>query len=249
LAWQPYGISSWMGWNPYIAGAWAFTPGFGYAWASAYPWGWMPYHYGSWAFQSGTGWFWVPGNTLRNGGTVTNWQPTTAVVNAPAGYQPPAPPTVAGTGHSPSILVGQIGSMPAYIPGGPVPPDFRSVIVDHSRITGMTAPVMSGAGVGGSSIAAQNSRAVNMSGANPTAVKGSTFAPPAKGTSSGAFDQEGSLRGSVRTGHVFAAPPSPSFGGGVASAYGSGASSHGTGGMSHAASSAGASHSSGAVHK
>ena len=58
MAWQPYGVSSWMGWNPYVAGAWAFTPGLGYAWASAYPWGWMPYHYGSWAFlqeQAGSG--------------------------------------------------------------------------------------------------------------------------------------------------------------------------------------------------
>ena len=51
LAWQPYGASSWMGWDPYMTGAWAYTPGFGYAWASAYPWGWMPYHYGSWAYQ------------------------------------------------------------------------------------------------------------------------------------------------------------------------------------------------------
>ena len=51
LAWQPYGASSWMGWDPYMSGAWAFTPGFGYAWASAYPWGWLPYHYGAWAYR------------------------------------------------------------------------------------------------------------------------------------------------------------------------------------------------------
>src|SRR5208283_5394974 len=89
LAWQPYGVSSWMGWDPYMSGAWAFTPGFGYAWASAYPWGWMPYHYGSWAYLAGTGWFWYPGNSFNNGGAVMNWQATTPVVKGPPGYTAP----------------------------------------------------------------------------------------------------------------------------------------------------------------
>jgi hypothetical protein len=42
-------------------GAWGFYPGFGYMFASAYPWGWMPYRYGSWAFVPGFGWGWQPG--------------------------------------------------------------------------------------------------------------------------------------------------------------------------------------------
>ena len=98
MVWQPYGVSSWMGWNPYISGAWAFTPGFGYVWASAYPWGWLPYHYGAWGYSPGIGWFWAPGNAMGNGGIVTNWQPTTPVVKGPPGYTPPVPPITARTG-------------------------------------------------------------------------------------------------------------------------------------------------------
>ena len=88
LVWQPYGASSWIGWDPYISGAWAFTPGFGYAWASAYPWGWLPYHYGAWGFTPGIGWFWAPGNSFGNGGIVTAWQPSAPVVKGPPGYIP-----------------------------------------------------------------------------------------------------------------------------------------------------------------
>ena len=236
LAWQPYGVSSWIGWNPYIAGAWAFTPGFGYAWASAYPWGWMPYHYGSWAYQNGTGWFWVPGNTLKNGGTVANWQATTPVVNGPTGYRPPTAPTMPSTGPRPSILVGQIGRVQAYIPGGPVPPNFRSVL-DRPGLAGGTAP-MARSTVGGTAVVPRNSRSANLSGANTTAV-GSTFANPAQGTA----------RGTANSGHVFATPPSsvsrvgafgpassPGFGRGVAPSYGPGASMRGSVGAGHVAS-------------
>ena len=44
--WQPYFAGA--GWNPFMDGAWAWYPGFGFMWASAYPWGWMPYYYGNW---------------------------------------------------------------------------------------------------------------------------------------------------------------------------------------------------------
>jgi hypothetical protein len=57
--WQPY--FSGIGWNPFMDGAWAFYPGMGYTWASAYPWGWMPYYYGNWAYAPGFGWGWQPG--------------------------------------------------------------------------------------------------------------------------------------------------------------------------------------------
>jgi len=59
MMWQPYFTG--IGWNPFIDGAWAFYPGFGYMFASAYPWGWMPYRYGSWMFIPGNGWMWQPG--------------------------------------------------------------------------------------------------------------------------------------------------------------------------------------------
>jgi hypothetical protein len=65
--WQPYFAGA--GWNPFMDGAWAWYPGMGYMWASAYPWGWMPYYYGNWMFVPGYGWGWQPGgwNTWRGG--------------------------------------------------------------------------------------------------------------------------------------------------------------------------------------
>lgn len=241
LAWQPYGVSNWLGWDPYISGAWAFTPGFGYAWASAYPWGWLPYHYGAWAYQPVIGWFWCPGNSFNNGGTISNWQPTTAVLKAPAGYVPPAAPNTPTAGSRPSILVGRIGRSPAYIPGGPVPPDFRSVITDHSGIAGMTAPMSGATGGGGSSVAARNSRAVNLGSTNAASAKGNSFVGSGQGASNA-------------SGHVFVTPsssawtsggwgePSAGIGRSGWSARGSGASMNNAS-MGHAASSGGAAHS------
>jgi hypothetical protein len=49
------------GWDPFMDGAWSWYPGYGYMFASAYPWGWMPYHYGSWMMIPGNGWMWQPG--------------------------------------------------------------------------------------------------------------------------------------------------------------------------------------------
>jgi len=254
LVWQPYGVSNWMGWNPYISGAWAFTPGFGYVWASAYPWGWLPYHYGTWAFTSGVGWFWAPGNTMGSGGIVNNWQPTTPVVKGPPGYTAPAPPTAPTTGLSPSILVGRIGRTPAYIPGGPVPPNFASVI-NHSSLAGMTAPMTGATGAGSSAAGARNSTAVNRSTSQAAYATGATFSAPGAGSSAASFGQTNSGSGYNRSGHVFVAPAAPSWasqgyaapwtpsvGGSLPSGQGSGAPMHSSGGMSHATGSGGAAH-------
>ncbi len=127
--WQPYGVGSWIGWNPYLAGAWSFYPGFGYMWASAYPWGWLPYHYGGWSFVNG-GWFWFPGawNGYRGGWYANGFQGA-PVVHGPAGWQPPARPTMpVGAAYAPTVKVGTIGSLSATIPGGRVAPNFRSVV-------------------------------------------------------------------------------------------------------------------------
>ena len=204
LAWQPYGISSWAAWNPYMAGAWTFVDGFGYAWASAYPWGWMPYHYGSWAYQTGLGWFWYPGNSFRGGNVGTTWVATAPVVNAPAGFAAPSPPPVAANGPRPSIMVGRVGSTAAFIPDGRVPPNFRSVINDRSGLTGSRSSTFASAGGGTTgATAGHNSRAV---------------APRQAGQS----------------GHVFAAPPQPSVMPGMNAGYGpSGASSGGGFGSTH----------------
>ena len=250
MVWQPYGVSSWMGWDPYMSGAWAFTPGLGYAWASAYPWGWLPYHYGAWGYQYGIGWFWCPGNSFSGGGAVTNWQATAPVVKGPAGYTPPAPPIMSSSGPRPSLQVGQIGRMPAYIPGGPVPPNFRSVITDHSGITGTTASTTGVPGGRGSSAAALNFRAANLSGTNNPPANGNTFVTPKPGTSKAGVSQNSVGNGSTHASHVFAAPSSPRLGPGGASGYGSGAATRSSGGVGHATSMGGGGHSgSGVVHK
>ena len=87
MMWQPFFTG--VGWDPFMDGAWAFYPGFGYSWASAYPWGWMPYHYGSWGFVPGYGWGWQPGYGYpwwETGGWGWN------IGNRPFRYQPPHRP-------------------------------------------------------------------------------------------------------------------------------------------------------------
>ena len=84
MLWQPYFIGA--GWDPFMDGAWAFSPGLGYGWVSAYPWGWVPYHYGTWVFMPGYGWAWQPGGT---------WMPYYSqpmLLNTPGGFKRPQPP-------------------------------------------------------------------------------------------------------------------------------------------------------------
>jgi FecR protein len=133
--WQPYGFANSMaGWSPYSNGAWGFVPGFGYTWASAYPWGWLPYHYGSWAFLGGgVGWAWVPGS-YAGPWYATNFVGTPVVAKAPVGWQPAtAPVAAAGNSPKPTILVGKAAAgSPAYISGGRIPPNFASVIAGRN---------------------------------------------------------------------------------------------------------------------
>lgn len=86
--WQPYFAGA--GWDPFMDGAWAFYPGFGYGWVSAYPWGWTPYHYGSWNFLPGYGWVWQPGGAWMGYNTLP------VVPNAPLGFHRPQSPTISG---------------------------------------------------------------------------------------------------------------------------------------------------------
>src|SRR5579885_3239023 len=76
MMWQPYFTG--VGWDPFMDGAWGFYPGYGYMFASAYPWGWLPYRYGNWMFVPGFGWMWQPGG-WNNWVTVPRYTPTTAV--------------------------------------------------------------------------------------------------------------------------------------------------------------------------
>jgi hypothetical protein len=84
MMWQPYFASA--GWDPFMNGAWAFGPGSGYGWVSAYPWGWTPYHYGTWTFLPHYGWAWQPGSTW------TGYNAVPRVLNAPANFVAPKAP-------------------------------------------------------------------------------------------------------------------------------------------------------------
>ena len=90
MMWQPYFAGA--GWDPFMDGAWAFNPGFGFGWVSAYPWGWTPYHSGAWVFLPGYGWAWQPG------GGWNNWYSHPVVRNAPKSFTAPQPP--AGGTHT-----------------------------------------------------------------------------------------------------------------------------------------------------
>lgn len=58
--WSPYDAAN-PGFDPYGYGNWTYSPGFGYTWASGYPWGYMPFQCGAWNFYDGFGWGWAPG--------------------------------------------------------------------------------------------------------------------------------------------------------------------------------------------
>lgn len=93
MMWQPYFVGA--GWDPFMDGAWAFSPGLGFGWVSAYPWGWTPYHYGTWVFVPAYGWAWQPG------GVWTTWYAQPRVLNAPQGFSAPKAPS---TGTSTAVV-------------------------------------------------------------------------------------------------------------------------------------------------
>jgi hypothetical protein len=148
-AWQPYGFAnSMMGFDPYSMGAWQFCPGFGYTFASPYPWGWLPYHYGSWAFLGGgIGWAWIPGGNYGNGWYGNGFRAAPVVAKAPPGWTAVVPPLVTSAkSATPTVTVGKVTSA-AYIPGGRIPPAFSSVIRGHSVGATATGKSFNGAGV------------------------------------------------------------------------------------------------------
>ncbi|MGC1451897.1 MAG: FecR family protein [Candidatus Sulfotelmatobacter sp.] len=122
MMWQPFFAG--VGWNPFMDGAWSFYPGYGFMFASAYPWGWMPFHYGNWMFAPGFGWMWQPGG-FNTWSTVPRYAGT-----LPANFHPPVAPAAgtvktvvvgrAGTGSSfpTSRLVVNAGSAGMGIPRG-----------------------------------------------------------------------------------------------------------------------------------
>lgn len=152
-AWQPYGFANSMfGWDPYSSGAWIFSPGLGYSFASQYPWGWLPYHYGSWAFLGGgIGWAWIPGGNYRGGWYNGQFQTAPTVTKAPPAWTAPTAPAVAaGRSAMPTVMVGKANPAASAlsIPGGRIPPAFSSVIRGRTVGASATGRSFNGAGVG-----------------------------------------------------------------------------------------------------
>jgi len=105
MMWQPYFTG--IGWSPFMDGAWSWYPGYGYMFASAYPWGWMPYRYGSWMFVPGFGWMWQPGG-------YNSWVAVPRYTGTlPTGFHPLVAPS---TGTVKPVAVGKGGSVSAMPP-------------------------------------------------------------------------------------------------------------------------------------
>jgi hypothetical protein len=116
MMWQPY--FSGIGWDPFMDGAWAWYPGFGYMFVSPYPWGWMPYRYGNWVFVPGFGWMWQPGG-WPTWVSVPRYTSTTVVH---------VHPLVTPTGTVKTVVVGK---------GGPVSTLSSSRLVVNSGSAGL----------------------------------------------------------------------------------------------------------------
>ncbi len=105
MMWQPFFTG--VGWDPFMNGAWSFYPGYGYMFASAYPWGWMPYHYGNWNFIPGMGWMWQPGG----------WNSFAAIPRysgtMPVNFHPLVAPS---GGTVKTVVVGRVGMASATAP-------------------------------------------------------------------------------------------------------------------------------------
>ena len=108
MMWQPYFAG--VGWDPFMDGAWGWYPGYGYMFASAYPWGWLPYRYGNWNFIPGMGWMWQPGG-WNSWQTMPHYTPTTLT------HVTPLVAPTAGAGKT--VIVGRGGvaspSMPSHV--------------------------------------------------------------------------------------------------------------------------------------
>ena len=102
MMWQPFFTG--VGWDPFMDGAWGFYPGYGYMFASAYPWGWMPYHYGNWMFMPGMGWMWQPGGW-------NTWLAVPHYTPSPMAHVNLAPPAA---GSVRTVVVGHAATTSAF---------------------------------------------------------------------------------------------------------------------------------------
>ena len=227
--WRPAYVSPY--WSPYADGAWAYYPGFGYSWVSAYPWGWLPYHYGNWVFLPNYGWCWQPGYAWNQ------WTPVNTVFNPPSGFRPPQPPT---RGHGGVVPVGQgphtIFPIGHGEPGsGPINPNLRRL---EANGTGAGAAQVS------SGKTAQNSGSATAS-RQPVVVEPAVRQPSAR-TEGG----DGRFPATMATPRVSPAPRPRSTSPSIPHSMSTSAPSmgHSFGGFSHSAGSSAGAHSSGHGH-
>ena len=109
MMWQPFLTG--VGWDPFMDGAWSFYPGYGYMFASAYPWGWMPYRYGNWVFLQGNGWMWQPGGW-------NSWAPIPRYTATNLTHMTPL--VAPGSGVGRTVLVGRAASSAAPLASSPL---------------------------------------------------------------------------------------------------------------------------------
>jgi hypothetical protein len=124
--------------------------------------------------------------------------------------------------NSPTVKVGTIGNLPAAIPGGRVPPNFRSV-VPGATAAGTSALVHSGA------IAPTVRQQAVFDRPAPIPHQGHVFATPPRPTAAGGIPMSSS-------GGYSAVMGSPGAAMGASHAMGPTGASHGGSGSSHASS-------------
>jgi hypothetical protein len=183
MMWQPYFTG--VGWSPFSDGAWMFYPGYGYMWASAYPWGWMPYRYGGWSFVPGYGWMWAPGGF----GT---WYGVPPVTNPPKRFTMPQPPVrgtttvavgrpfVGASAGTPHRVLLQNGTAGLGIPRGTVSNlgKVSREVAQNGPMSVRTGPPSRSFGFGGG---AETSGGSHMSGGSPShGSSGGHSAPPGR---------------------------------------------------------------------
>jgi hypothetical protein len=214
MMWQPFFAGA--GWNPFMDGAWAWYPGAGYSWVSAYPWGWAPYHSGAWQFLPTYGWVWQPG------GAWTGLNNIPQPIISPAGFTVPRPPATPVR----SVIMVNRGTAAA-----PVAVTGRMVIRNNSA--GLGIPRGSIQNLGRTSNHAQQHGFATATFRTPPAAA-ATYHPAAGGPASAASSRQPSSPGSAAGNYPSASSrpsmaPSPTFHGAASPASGSSRGASGTG--------------------
>ena len=146
--WQPSMAAEDTDFDPFGYGSWVSYPGFGFVWASGYPWGWTPYRCGNWSFFGGFGWGWSPAGCGGFGFVIGSRHPVN-IIKGPPSYlaiRPPQPghgperPLVSVHTYTPQHREGNMQFLERQIDGRRVtaiPP--RVSLFGAGRVTGRSA--------------------------------------------------------------------------------------------------------------